>query len=61
MYVITVDHDKCQGCEQCAQICPSQVYKMENGKSIPVNASECSGCQSCISVCETQAITIEDV
>ena len=57
---VTVDQDKCEGCEECVDVCPVEVFEMEDEKAVPVNADECLGCESCIEVCETDAITIEE-
>ncbi len=55
-----VDPDKCKGCEECVEVCPVEVYEMQDGKSVPVRAEECLGCESCVEVCEAGAITIEE-
>ena len=47
-----VDEEKCVGCEECVDVCPVEVFEMEDGKSKPVNAEECLGCESCVEVCE---------
>ena len=60
MYIVEVDNDKCIGCEECVDICPVDVYEMQNEKSVPVNAEECIGCESCVEVCEQGAITITE-
>ena len=59
-YKITFDVDKCVGCAQCVDICPVNVWEMNDGKSDPVNAEECLGCESCTGVCENDAIVIEE-
>jgi NAD-dependent dihydropyrimidine dehydrogenase PreA subunit len=61
MYKIEVDQEKCIGCEECIEICPVDVYEMQNEKSVPVNAEECIGCESCVEVCEQEAITVTEV
>jgi len=57
---VTVDQEKCEGCEECVDVCPVEVFEMIDGKSSPVNADECLGCESCIEVCEPGAITVKE-
>jgi len=58
---VTVDTDKCTGDGECVDICPVEVYEIQDGKANPVNAEECLGCESCIEVCESNAIVIEEM
>jgi len=44
-----VDAAKCVGCEECVDVCPVEVFEMEDDKSVPVNE-----------VCEEDAIVIEE-
>ena len=57
---VAVDHDKCTGCGECVDVCPVEVYEMQDGKSAPANEEECLGCESCVEVCESNAITVEE-
>ncbi len=57
---VLVDSDKCTGCGECVDICPVEVYELENGKSAPINPEECLGCESCVEVCETCAVSISE-
>ena len=59
-YEVVVDSEKCEGCEECVEVCPVGVFEMEDEKSVPVNAEECLGCESCIEVCEHEAITVTE-
>ena len=61
MYNVVVDHDICDGDGACIDICPSDVFELKDGKSVPVNMDECVGCESCIEECEKEAITIEEI
>jgi NAD-dependent dihydropyrimidine dehydrogenase PreA subunit len=60
-YEVVVDPEKCEGCEECVEVCPVDVYEMVDGKSEPVNAEECLGCESCVEVCDQEAITVTEV
>ena len=55
-----IDLDKCTGCGECVEVCPVEVFELEDEKSEPVNAEECLGCESCVEVCEYEAITVEE-
>ena len=60
MFTPIVDKGKCTGCGECIDVCPSEVFELQDEKSEPVNAEECLGCESCIEVCEAEAITVEE-
>jgi NAD-dependent dihydropyrimidine dehydrogenase PreA subunit len=61
MFEIKVDRDKCTGCGECVEICPEEVYELQNDISVPVNIEECTGCESCLEVCEQDAISVTEV
>ena len=61
MYKVEVDLEKCIGCGECVDVCPVDVFEMQDEKSVPVNVEECIGCESCIEVCEQEAITVTEV
>ena len=61
MYEIKIDTEKCTGCGECVDICPEEVYELQDEKSVPVNAGECSVCESCVEVCDQEAITVMEV
>ncbi|MFO7557262.1 MAG: 4Fe-4S binding protein [Desulfobacterales bacterium] len=56
-----VNAEKCIGCGECVEICPVDVYEIQDEKSVVVNEAECVGCESCIEVCEQDAITVEEI
>jgi NAD-dependent dihydropyrimidine dehydrogenase PreA subunit len=59
-YKPEVDVEKCIGCGECVEICPVEVYEIQDEKSVVVNEEECVGCESCLEVCEEDAVTIEE-
>ena len=61
MYQIDVDEEKCIGCGECVEVCPSDVYEIQDEKSVVVNEEECVGCESYLDVCEQEAITLNEI
>lgn len=61
MYMVNVDAAKCEGCEECVNNCPQEVFRMVDGKSDPYQTSECVFCETCLSVCPPTAITINEM
>ncbi len=54
---IEIDKEKCDGCGECVEICPTQVYELKKGKAMPANAQECIECCACVEACPQNAIT----
>ena len=61
MYVVKIDTDKCQGCGECVDICPSEVLELTDEKATVKNPDECAGCESCVEVCEDGCITVSEI
>lgn len=53
-----VDAVKCIGCEECVDVCPVEVFEMQDGKSVVINGDDCLGCESCVEACSVDAIEI---
>lgn len=54
-----VDFDKCNGCEDCVDVCPDMAIHMENGKAI-IDPNLCEDCGECVYVCSPKAIAIPE-
>ncbi len=57
-----VDEEKCIGCGNCAEICPS-VFQLYEEKSRVIDADACDYAECCEAAaenCPTEAITLED-
>ena len=61
MYDVKVDAEMCIGCGECVDICPEDVYELQDEKSVVVNPEDCAGCESCLEVCEQEAITLTEI
>ncbi|WP_435549446.1 ferredoxin [Desulfobacterium sp. N47] len=60
-YKPEVDTEKCVGCGECVNVCPVDVYELQEEKAVVVNEEECIGCESCVEVCEQGAITVTEI
>jgi ferredoxin len=58
LYLVNVDRERCEGCEECVNVCPNEVIVMLDGKCDPSGGGECVFCESCVGVCPAEAITI---
>ena len=58
--IITIDHEKCNGCGLCADSCPEGALQVIDGKARLVGDLLCDGLGACLSSCPENAITIEE-
>lgn len=56
---VTIDRKRCQGCGECADGCPVDVFAMEDDKAIVVEMDLCGECRYCEAVCPVEAIKVE--
>jgi NAD-dependent dihydropyrimidine dehydrogenase PreA subunit len=61
VYLIKVSGKKCNGCGECMDFCPVDVFEIKRGKSYPIHPENCLGCGTCLAVCGNDAITITEV
>ncbi|NLA76739.1 MAG: 4Fe-4S dicluster domain-containing protein [Clostridiales bacterium] len=67
MAKITVNEERCKGCELCVAACPKHIIALTagalNSKGYhPAGVEEmdkCTGCASCATMCPDCAITVE--
>ncbi len=59
MYPI-VDQEKCNGCGNCAEICPGEVYTIQEKKSNAIRLGDCIECWACVNQCPTESIQLNE-
>lgn len=53
----TVDPEKCVGCGDCVEICPTEAITLQDGKA--VISDECADCGTCVDECPEKAISLD--
>jgi ferredoxin len=53
-----VDVELCNGCGECAEICPAEAIRIQNGKA-QVDGEACMDCGVCVGVCPTGAVSLD--
>ena len=56
----SIDTEKCIGCGNCAEYCPTDVIRINNKtkKAMIIYPEDCMTCYNCELYCPTQAITV---
>ena len=55
---LTLDEEKCIGCQLCTQVCPHLVFSMDHKKAHIANKEACMECGACAINCPSSAITV---
>ena len=55
---ILIDHDLCNGCGICADLCPEDVFVMGEASPDAARESECWYCGACMMDCPVDAIEV---
>ena len=53
---IYIDPNACQGCEECADVCPADAIEGKAGYIHMIDEFECTKCGKCLAVCENDAV-----
>ena len=59
-YLVYVDAERCDGCEECAKFCPVDVFDMAH-KASATRPQNCLGCRTCEAVCKSKAVIITEI
>jgi NAD-dependent dihydropyrimidine dehydrogenase PreA subunit len=51
--------EKCTGCGMCVEVCPHNVFKIENEKAVIANKDWCMECGACSKNCPVSIIEVD--
>lgn len=52
------NRDKCVGCGYCVEVCPHEVFRIENSKAVLIDKDRCMECGACAKNCPSNAIDV---
>jgi len=52
------NHELCNGCRMCVDVCPHQVFIMKNKRAVISNRDRCIECGACQLNCKQNAIHV---
>jgi ferredoxin len=55
---VTFNHDNCNGCGKCVEVCPLGIIMLENKKAISRSELDCTLCRLCAIKCKQRAISL---
>ncbi len=50
---------KCVACGRCAEVCPHEVFAVDDGKVLVADADACMECGACATNCPAGAISVD--
>lgn len=56
---LKLNPDLCIGCRRCVEVCPHQVFELNNGISQILDKDRCMECGACAKNCAFNAIEVE--
>lgn len=56
---LELERSRCIGCGRCVEVCPHQVFRIEEHKALLFDRDACMECGACALNCPPAAITVD--
>ncbi len=56
---LNIDLEKCTGCGRCIEVCPHQVFSLQNSKTQIIDKDSCMECGACAKNCPFKALEVK--
>lgn len=57
---VVIDEEKCTGCGECVEVCPTEAISVNENEKAVVNEEECTDCGTCVDTCPNEAISMPE-
>lgn len=51
--------EKCAGCGMCLEVCPHEVFTLQDGKAVILDKDRCMECGACMNNCAFGALSVD--
>lgn len=51
--------ERCTGCGMCLEVCPHEVFALENRKAVILDKDRCMECGACVNNCAFGALNVD--
>lgn len=55
---LKLDADRCTGCGRCIEVCPHNVFELNDKKAVIINRDFCIECGACVKNCPFHAVDV---
>jgi Dissimilatory sulfite reductase (desulfoviridin), alpha and beta subunits len=55
---LKLNSELCKGCGKCIEVCPHNVFELQDKKVVIMNKDSCMECGACVSNCAFQALEV---
>lgn len=56
---LQLDYEKCNGCRMCLNVCPHNVFAIQNKRAVIIDRDACMECGACSRNCPESAIKVQ--
>ena len=56
---LELSQERCTGCGMCLEVCPHEVFILDNKKAVILDKDRCMECGACVTNCAFAALSVD--